>query len=495
MFLPNVIDRICACTAFTGFTVAQHGTHKPLIQRQLSAVIGNQKHIIHGRVHHLVSDFLCPFRQRIYHFLLLFRWFQNNTMEVGIGNRKLQHIRSLDVCNFLEHGHQFREVIEPGEAGLCSIAGTFGGKLDGSHRFTEVGCPGIEVQQVIFFQCVILQILLHGVHLHHGVGNGSTGGKYYASASGDLVQVAALHIEVTALLRFRLGDTANITHLGVCRKVLVVVSLIHKDTVNTQFLKGHKVILAGLIIQFFQLCLQRFPGFLHLLDGEVLRTISLGLGNAHHNLIDLLLQDGLLPFYRHGDLLKLAVTNDDGIIVAGSNSAAELLAVLRFKVLLGRHKDIGRGIKLQELGCPLLCQMVGDYKQGLLTQPQPLALHGSRYHFKGFACTYHMGKQSVATVKNMSNGVDLMGSQFNFRVHTHKVQVTAIVLTGTDGVELLVVQPAKALSAVGVFPYPVLERLLDQFLLALCDGGFLFVQHRGFLAAGIIDIIEDPHVL
>ena len=73
--------------------------------------------------------------------------------------------------------------------------------------------------------------------------------------------------------------------------------------------------------------------------------------------------------------------------------------------------------------------------------------------------------------------------------------MTAIVLTGTDGVELLVVQPAKALSAVGVFPYPVLERLLDQFLLALCDGGFLFVQHRGFLAAGIIDIIEDPHIL
>ena len=331
-------------------------------------------------------------------------------MEVGIGNRKLQHIRSLDVCHFLEHGHQFREVIESGESGLCSIAGTFGGKLDGSHRFTEVGCPGIEMQQVIFFQCVILEVLLHGVHLYHGVGNGSAGGKDNASASGKLVQVATLHIEVAALLRFRLGDTANITHLGVCRKVLVVVSLIHKDTVNTQFLKGHKVILAGLIVQFFQFRLQRFPGFLHLLDSEVLRTISLGLGNANHNLIDLLLQDGLLPFYRHGDLFKLAVADDDGIIVAGGNSAAELFAVLRFKVLLSRHKDIGRGIKLQELGCPLLCQMVGDYKQGLLTQTQPLALHGSRYHFKGFASANHMSKECITTIKDMGDGIDLMGS-------------------------------------------------------------------------------------
>ena len=42
MFQPNVIDRIGAGFALAGFTVAQHGTHKPLIQRQLSAIVGNQ---------------------------------------------------------------------------------------------------------------------------------------------------------------------------------------------------------------------------------------------------------------------------------------------------------------------------------------------------------------------------------------------------------------------------------------------------------------------
>ena len=47
----------------------------------------------------------------------------------------------------------------------------------------------------------------------------------------------------------------------------------------------------------------------------------------------------------------------------------------------------------------------------------------------------------------------------------------------------------------GIFPYPVLERLLDHLLLALCDGGFLFVQHRSLFAVVIIDIIKDSHIL
>ena len=139
--------------------------------------------------------------------------------------------------------------------------------------------------------------------------------------------------------------------------------------------------------------------------------------------------------------------------------------------------------------------MVGNHEQGLLTKTQSLTLHGGGNHFKGLARANHMGKQRVAAIKDVSNGVDLMGSQFDLRVHADKVQVTAIVLSGTDGIELLVIKLTQALSAVWVFPDPVLERLLDHFLLALCDGGFLFVQHRCFLAAGIIDIIEDPHIL
>ena len=86
--------------------------------------------------------------------------------------------------------------------------------------------------------------------------------------------------------------------------------------------------------------------------------------------------------------------------------------------------------------------MVGNDEQGLLTKAQSLALHGGGYHFKGLACTNHMGKECITAIKDMGDGIDLMGSQFDLRVHANKVQVTAIVLTGTDGVELLVVKLA-----------------------------------------------------
>ena len=71
MLQPNVIHGIGAGVGFTCFAVTQHRIHKPLIQRQLSAIVGNQQHIIHRRVNHSVPDFLCPFRQRRDHFLLL----------------------------------------------------------------------------------------------------------------------------------------------------------------------------------------------------------------------------------------------------------------------------------------------------------------------------------------------------------------------------------------------------------------------------------------
>ena len=67
------------------------------------------------------------------------------------------------------------------------------------------------------------------------------------------------------------------------------MTLIHKDPIHTQFLKGYKVILAALIVQPLQLCLQRFPGALQLLDGVALRLCLFGVLNAPQDLPDLLL--------------------------------------------------------------------------------------------------------------------------------------------------------------------------------------------------------------
>ena len=70
----------------------------------------------------------------------------------------------------------------------------------------------------------------------------------------------------------------------------------------------------------------------------------------------------------------------------------------------------------------------------------------------------------------------------------------SIVFAGPDGVEYLIVDGAQPLPAVDVFPYPFGKLLLDQFLPVLGDGGFLFVEHRLFVAVLILDIVEHPHV-
>ena len=45
---------------------------------------------------------------------------------------------------------------------------------------------------------------------------------------------------------------------GLCatfRTVLKIMALIHKQAVNAELLKRHHIVLAALVVQFFQLCL------------------------------------------------------------------------------------------------------------------------------------------------------------------------------------------------------------------------------------------------
>ena len=58
--------------------------------------------------------------------------------------------------------------------------------------------------------------------------------------------------------------------------------------------------------------------------------------------------------------------DDDRIIIACGNPAAELFAVSRFKILLGGHKDIRTRIEPQVLGCSLTDKMIRHNKHGFL---------------------------------------------------------------------------------------------------------------------------------
>lgn len=270
--------------------------------------------------------------------------------------------------------------------------------------------------------------------------------------------------------------------------------LVHKNSVNAQLFKGHHIVLAGLVVQLVQLRLDAFLGLLHLLNGESVPTVSPQIRNAVHDLVQLLLQKCLLPLDGNRNFLKLAVTDDDGIVIAGGNSGTEAFSILRLKILAGRHKNVGGGIELQEFACPLLCQMVRDNKQTLLAQPQPLGFHRRRCHLVSFPCTDHMGKQRIAAIKNVCHGVDLMWSQMDFGVHAHKIEVTAVILTGAVGVEFLVVEGGQSCSAFRVRPNPVLERLLEKLLLALGNGRFLLVEDSNLFAISVLQIIEDTDI-
>ena len=113
-----------------------------------------------------------------------------------------------------------------------------------------------------------------------------------------------------------------------------------------------------------------------------------------------------------------------------------------FKIFLGGNKDVGAGIQAQELRRPLLGQVVRHNKNRLLAQPQPLAFHCGRNHFKRLSGTHFVRQQRIATVKHMGDCIFLMLPQLDFRVHAGKNNMAPVILAGAGAVHFLVVLPA-----------------------------------------------------
>ena len=117
------------------------------------------------------------------------------------------------------------------------------------------------------------------------------------------------------------------------------------------------------------------------------------------------MQHPLLPFSGDRDALKLAVADDNSIIVAGGDAGAELLAVSRLEVLFGDGEDIGRGVQTQELRRPLFDQVIGHHKHGLVAKAEALALYSRRDHLEGLARANFVRKERIPTIQNVSNSV------------------------------------------------------------------------------------------
>ena len=138
--------------------------------------------------------------------------------------------------------------------------------------------------------------------------------------------------------------------------------------------------------------------------------------------------------------------------------------------------------------------MVWHDKNGLLAQTQSLRFHRRGYHFKGFSRADLVCQQRIPTVQHMGDGVFLMLSEGDFRVHTGENDVAAVILAGTGAVHFLVVLPYQRFAPIRVFPNPVLERIPDKLLLLRGKGGFLGVEDTALPSVCILNGIVDTNV-
>ena len=118
------------------------------------------------------------------------------------------------------------------------------------------------------------------------------------------------------------------------------MTLIYKQSVHAQLLKSDNIIFPIIVQQFIQPGLQRFSCFFHLFDREIFSALVFKFGKRTFNLVNLFPELTLLPLGRQRDFLKLAMSDDDGIIVTGRNSGTKFLTVYRFKILFGGYQNI-----------------------------------------------------------------------------------------------------------------------------------------------------------
>ena len=131
------------------------------------------------------------------------------------------------------------------------------------------------------------------------------------------------------------------------------MALIYKQPVYAKLFKGNHIILFVCGKELFQSGFQRFSGFLHLLDCEILSTLIFQFFNRPFNLINLFPQLAFLPFCGQGNTFKLTVTDNNCIVIAGGNSGTEFLAVGCFKIFLCGNQQLCTGVQVQKLIRPL----------------------------------------------------------------------------------------------------------------------------------------------
>lgn len=109
--------------------------------------------------------------------------------------------------------------------------------------------------------------------------------------------------------------------------------LVYKEPVHAELFKGHNIVLARPVVEFFQSGLQGAFCPFKLFDGKLLRVAVFQFLQPFLDFPYLFLQQPLPALEGHGEAFKLGVSHNHRVIVAGGDLGAELLTVGAFKVL------------------------------------------------------------------------------------------------------------------------------------------------------------------
>ena len=145
---------------------------------------------------------------------------------------------------------------------------------------------------------------------------------------------------------------------------------------------------------------------------------------------------------------------------------------------------------MQKFTSPLFNKMVGNNEHRFIGQPKSFEFHTGSHHFICFSCTNYVCKKNIMTIKNMSNGIFLMFSQFYHRVHVWKSEMTAIIFTRSNTVEICVIDFRQSISSFHILPYPFHKRFLDRVLFLLSNHCFFFIKNGNFFTIIIVFIIK-----
>ena len=118
------------------------------------------------------------------------------------------------------------------------------------------------------------------------------------------------------------------------------MAFIHKQPVYTEFFKIYNLIFSGLVIKLGKTRFQTLFGLFHLFNGKTFVILCFYFTKSFFDLINLLYDCIFLSFIGKRYFFKLAMSDNNCILISGSNSGTEFLPVCRFKIFFPGRKDV-----------------------------------------------------------------------------------------------------------------------------------------------------------